>query len=140
MAASNIANGSRFEREMMKVLSGDGFWVLRIPQNAGGQQPADLIAVKGRYHALIDCKVISGGRFPFERVEDNQWSSMGRFREIGGEVGWFALQLPDGKIRMLDLDTIKALEEVGKKSLSLKDMDFTWSLKDWLERADDLCV
>ena len=139
---TNVLIGSRFEAEMSRMLADDGFWVLRVPQNAGGQQPADLVAVKGRYHALIDCKVLSGDRFPFDRVEDNQYYAMERFRVIGGEVGWFAIRLPDGTIRMLDLETVKNLQRTHKQSLSLKelqDMQYTWSLLDWRERVRDLC-
>lgn len=139
---SNLANGSRFERFMAKLLADKGFWALIVPRNAGGQQPADILAVKGRYHALIDCKVVSGDRFTFDRIEDNQYYSMDRFKEIGGEVGWFAILLPDGGVRMLTIDMVESLEGIGKHSLSvreLRDMQYTWSLMDWVERVDDLC-
>ena len=139
---SNLAAGSLFERQMAKMLADDGFWALVVPRNAGGQQPADILAVKGKYHVLIDCKVVSGDRFPFDRVEDNQHYAMGKFFEIGGEVGWFALLLPDGEVRMLDLETVELLEDDDKKSLSVKDLKdsyYTRSFQDWRERVNDLC-
>lgn len=137
--ASNLAAGSKFERLLAGILSSDGFWVLRIPQNAGGQQPADLIAIKGRYHALIDCKVVSGDRFNLDRIEDNQYNAMTKFRDIGGEVGWFAILMPDGSIHMLDLDTVNAMDGQRKRSLNLRELYDLMTLLDWRERVNDLC-
>lgn len=142
MPGSNVSSGSRFERLMGGILSEHGFWVLIVPKNAGGQQPADLVAVKRRYHALIDCKVLSTHRFPFERIEDNQHSAMEKFREIGGEVGWFAILLPDGAIRMLDLDTVHYLEHTGKHSLNERELTgarYTCALSEWTEMVSALC-
>jgi len=137
--APNITEGNRFERVMAEILSAKGFWVLRIPQNAGGQQPADLIAVKGRYHALIDCKVVSGDRFAFDRIEDNQHYAMGRFAQIGEETGWFAIRMPDGGVRMLDMESIEAIEENGQRSMNLKELSTVMGLEEWTKRANELC-
>ena len=139
---ANVTAGNRFEWEFADTLGGNGFWVLRIPQNAGGQQPADLIAVKGRYHALIDCKVVSGDRFAFDRIEDNQHYAMERFQAIAGEPGWIAIQLPDREVVMLRLHEADDLAAQGQKSLSVKDMkngNRVWTLARWLERAADKC-
>ena len=136
---SNAKEGHRFEMELLKTLSENGFWVLRINPNAGGQQPADIIAVKGKYHALIDCKVCATAKgFSFDRVEDNQHSAMSLFHERSGEYGWFALELPDGEIRMLSYAQLMGCESLGMKSLTMREMhnpNFTCSLTEWMQRA-----
>ena len=138
---SNISEGSRFERDFCNQLRGLGFWVHRLSQNAGGQQPADVIAVKGRYHALIDCKVVSGERFLFSRVEDNQYNAMSLFEDRGNEPGWFAIRCPDGYVAMLsliDLDYYR--DTMHRKSIScreLKESRLVCSLDDWNERAKE---
>ena len=134
MSDSNVMAGYRFEMELCEMLRENGFWALRITPGAAGQQPADIIAVKKNYHALIDCKLVSvANGFRFSRVEDNQRTSMTIFKEKCGEQGWFAIRLPDSNIRMLGLDTIEELEKKGRASLSIADLmecSITW--KEWL--------
>lgn len=138
---SNIVIGSKFEREFCKLLVEHGFYSLRIPKNAAGQQPADVLAVKGNYHALIDCKMVSGMKqgFDFRRVEINQRTAMKLFAQKGGEGGWFAICLPTQEIRMLPLQAIEIAEAQGKKRLTLTELSsdgFTWSFDEWLRRAE----
>lgn len=113
---SNKEIGNRFEKEMSKTLAENGFWCHVMQQNKAGQ-PADIIAVKGRYHVLIDCKEMSDDRFEFYRAEENQRLAMNRFQERGGQVCWFALKMPDGEVRMLSYFQILRKEKNGKKSL-----------------------
>lgn len=130
---SNRANGNRFEREMAALLHEHGFWVHLLTQNKAGQ-PADLIAAKGTYHTLIDCKVVSGNAFPFARAEENQRLAMERFLQKCEEPCWFALKLPGGSLRMLCDTMLRLLERRGVKKLGMPDMDsFTLSFGDWLE-------
>lgn len=129
---SNKAIGNRFEREMSKVLAENGFWCHVMQQNKAGQ-PADIIAVKGRYHVLIDCKEMSDDRFEFYRAEENQRLAMGRFQERCGQVCWFALKMPDDKIRMLSYCHILRMEKKGKKSLGGEELiKSTVPLSAWL--------
>ena len=138
---SNIVLGSRFEREFCERLRENGFWALRIPQSASGQQPADVVAIKGRYHALIDCKVVSTKHgFSFERVEDNQRIAMHLFRQKCNEWGWFAILTPEMEIRMMSYAQLSACERVGMKSLPLSEMRnpcYTGSFEEWVRRADE---
>lgn len=136
--ASNIKTGSTFEREFAEQLHKHGFWAHLIARNAGGQQPADIIAAQGNYHCLIDCKVVSAGRFPFSRVEDNQRSAMHEFQRKCDECGWFALKLADNQVWMLSLVTIEKLEEQNQYSLSEEAIitsPHTLSFNRWLTRA-----
>ena len=64
-----------FEQKFCKWAQDDGWWALNIPRSRAGQQPFDVIAVKGACVLAVDCKVTGGKhlRFPLDRVEDNQW-------------------------------------------------------------------
>lgn len=133
---SNVVSAYQFELEFCKLLHKNGFWAFRVTPNAAGQQPADIIAVKKDYHALIDCKLVSGvNGFSFRRVEDNQRMSMEAFKAKCGEQGWFAIKpTPGHNIRMLGLDTITELEHKGKASLAFREIEeHTISFMEWLE-------
>ena len=132
----NRTIGGKFENDLAKILFDNGFWVHVLQQNKSGQ-PADIIAIKGKYHTLIDCKVISDDKgFPFERVEENQKYAMRRFHKKCGELCYFALKLPDGDIRLINLERIETLKVRGRKRLSDKEIrEQTWSLEKWMEAA-----
>lgn len=140
MKTDNRSQGNRFEQELAEILSEHGFWVHVMQQNKAGQ-PADIIAVKGRYHTLIDCKLISDDNgFPFERVEENQKLAMRRFTNRGNELCYFALKVQlngEWEIRMVNLESIETIRNRGRKRLSMKDIsDQTWSLEKWLDASD----
>ena len=133
----NATIGGKFEQVMSKILAEHGFWSHLMQRNKSGQ-PADIIAVKGKYHTLIDCKVISDhDGFPFSRAEENQRLAMKRFLACGGECGWFALRLPDESIWMLNINRIWAMEKHGLKSISEKEIrKKVWPLENWLASAE----
>ena len=128
----NRSVGGRFEQELAEKLAENGFWCHVMQQNKAGQ-PADLIAVKGKFHTLIDCKVCENGTFSFDRIEDNQRSAMRMFFRKASELCYFALKLPDGSVRMISLPRIDTLKGRLKKQLSKEDMQKeTWLLEDWI--------
>ena len=136
----NRSQGNRFEQELAEILGQRGFWVHVMQQNKAGQ-PADIIAVKGKYHTLIDCKLVSDDKgFAFERVEENQKFAMRMFHRRCGELCYFALKVQlngEWEIRMVNLERIETLKSRGKKRLSMKDIsDQTWSLEKWLDASD----
>lgn len=133
----NRTNGGKFEQELSHALADNGFWVHVMQQNKSGQ-PADIIAVKGKFHTLIDCKLISDNKgFPFERVEDNQKLAMRMFQRKAHELCYFALKLPNEEIRLISLERIETLKGRGRKRLSEKDLsEQTWTLEKWLESAE----
>ena len=133
----NRSNGNRFEQELSHILAENGFWVHVMQQNKSGQ-PADIIAVKGKFHTLIDCKVISDNKgFPFERIEENQKMAMRMFTNKGNELCYFALKLPDGTIRIVSLSRLETLRNRGLKRIAEKDMSLqTWLLDDWLASSE----
>ena len=131
----NRTVGGRFEQELGKTLADNGFWVHVLQQNKSGQ-PADIIAIRGRFHTLIDCKVCENGFFAFDRIEENQKSAMKMFFRKGGELCYFALKLPDGKIRMVPLERCETIRNRGKRRISAEDMEKeTWNLNDWIDSS-----
>ena len=131
----NRTTGGRFEQELSHILADNGFWVHVMQQNKAGQ-PADIIAVRGSFHTLIDCKVCDNGFFSFERIEENQRSAMKMFFRKAGELSYFALKLPDGSIRMVSLERCETIKNRGKSRISAEDMQKeTWNLDSWLESS-----
>ena len=114
---SNIKDGTRFENQLCKMLAKQGYWVHRIAQNAGGQQPADIIALRDGQAVLIDCKVCKNDRFPLSRIEDNQWYAMNRFCGERGQC-YFALLASDGCIYFLNYYNAVCAEREGIKTIA----------------------
>lgn len=133
----NRSTGNRFEQDLSQTLADHGFWVHVMQQNKAGQ-PADIIAVKGKYHTLIDCKVISDDKgFPFDRIEENQRLAMRTFFRKCGELCYFALKLPDETVWMVSLQRLETLKGRGKKRLTEHDIRTgIWSLDSWLISSD----
>ena len=107
MSVSNKKRGTAFERRFADYLASQGFWVHLMTQNDAGQ-PADIIAVKDEKAILIDCKVCEKGFFRLDRIEDNQTNAMELWKECGNGAAWFALEMPDGRVRMHSLADMEA--------------------------------
>jgi len=132
----NRTTGNRFEQELSHILAENGFWVHVMQQNKAGQ-PADIIAVKGKFHTLIDCKVCDNSFFSFDRIEENQALAMSMFTRKANELCYFALKLPDGNIHMVSLSRLMTLKGRGRKRLNEKEIqEQTWSMDKWLESSD----
>lgn len=115
---SNKTSGNRFEQEFAKVLYQHGYWVHVMQQNKDGQ-PADIIAIKGSYHVLIDCKEVNTKNgFVLTRVEENQRLAMNLFRSRCKQLCWFAVKFQDGTVRMISLANIEDAEKKGIKAIT----------------------
>ena len=99
--------GTGFERDLCLSLSGCGFWAHNLAQNSQGQ-PFDVIAARNGVSYPIDCKDCSKNIFKMERIEENQFSAMTRWKETGNGEGWFALRLSDEAVYMVSFSNIKA--------------------------------
>lgn len=132
----NRTNGGKFEQELSNLLAEHGFWSHVLQQNKSGQ-PADIIAVIGHYHTLIDCKIISDGKgFSFDRIEENQKLAMTMFHRKCSEPCYFALKLPDNTIWMISMERLETQRNRGK--LRLQDAEIraqAWPLDKWIESA-----
>lgn len=136
MKKDNRTIGGRFEQEFAEILGKNGFWCHVMQQNKHGQ-PADVVAVKGRYHTLIDCKVISDDKgFPLKRIEENQRTAMTMFMRRGKEHCWFAMKLPDESIWMLSFSCLTRFQQDGKKYVSEDMIRQMRSVEAWLKDVE----
>ena len=136
MKTDNRSQGNRFEQALAIILGNNGFWVHLLQQSKAGQ-PADIIAIKGHYHTLIDCKVISDEKgFPFKRIEENQRYAMSSFTRKSHENCWFAMKLPDGAVHMISLTHLLKLAEHGQKRMTESQIRAGWTLDDWLKNTN----
>lgn len=116
----------RFQKEICKMLSNNGFWAYETINKQSGQ-PVDVIAVKSNIGYIIECKVTQTNRFPLSRVEDNQITAIERFTRCNNHESWFAFYFakhPDN-VLFVRAGKIIALVESGAKSTTydeLKDM------------------
>ena len=133
----NRSVGGGFEQKFADVLAAHGFWAHVLQQNKSGQ-PADIIAAKGKYHTLIDCKVISTKKgFPLSRVEMNQRSAMTLFQRRAAELCWFAFRLPDMSVWMMSIGRVIIREQEGMTHLSEQVIrEHALSLEAWLKETE----
>lgn len=138
MKTDNRSVGGRFEQELAQKLAEGGFWCHVLQQNKAGQ-PADIIAVKGKFHTLIDCKVISDNKgFSTTEARENQRLAMKKFHEIGKEMCYFALRLPDGSVYFLPYTVIHTVEhELRQRTISEQNIrKYLMTLDAWLTATD----
>lgn len=118
--------GREFENQVCKKLKEAGYWVLRIPQNETGQQPFDILAIKGKRILAYDAKVVSdSNRFPLDRIEDNQYNAFQLIHKKTGAEEIGLLILTDDVVRFMDISRMNTELWLGKKSVQLD------SLPEW---------
>ena len=131
---SNKKVGNDFEKELCDMLASEGFWAHNMAQNSAGQ-PADVIAVRNGKAYLIDCKVCVNDTFPFSRIESNQHTAMTLWKQSENDYGWFALQLSNKDIYMIDHGLMIALSlnqsSIGKDLIT----HYGLPLERWLEKC-----
>lgn len=115
--------GRQFEDFCIKRLHEAGYWVHRIHPDESGQQPFDIIAVRGDRICAYDAKVVSeGNRFPIKRIEDNQLNAFRLLEKKtrNADIGLLILDAV-GKIKFVDIAHINTMIWLDKKSLELND-------------------
>ena len=112
--------GRQFEDYLVNVLYTHGFWAHRIAPDEAGQQPFDIIALKGDMTCAYDAKVLSvGKRFPLSRIEENQLNAFSIFKHRVWYTDIGCLIYHDGNIRYLSID---AIEEALKNDVASIDV------------------
>ena len=110
--------GREFENLIVKELHKAGYWVHRIHSDESGQQPFDIIAIKGNMIYAYDAKVISEGhRFPLKRIESNQLNAFRLFEKKTSAQHIGLLIYVDEHIRYMSLSAIETALAMGKKSI-----------------------
>lgn len=133
----NRSVGTRFEAELCEILAQHGFWAHNMQQNSAGQ-PADIIAVRGAFHTLIDCKHVADDKgFPFSEIRENQRSAMKMFQKKCHEFCYFAFKLSDDTIWLITLERMDTLAGRGKTRLTDDEIrgGQAWSLEAWLDSS-----
>lgn len=134
---NNKVLGNQFEVEFCEELKRRGWWVCRMAPNASGQQPMDVLAIRDGRAKMIDCKVVTGQRFPLSRIEDNQRSSAWWWETCGNGEAWFAFKVGDDEsadIWMVPMNQIDALIQIGRKSFRTSELpDLGYDFETWWE-------
>lgn len=126
--------GTGFERDLCLSLSGCGFWAHNLAQNSQGQ-PFDVIAARNGVSYPIDCKDCSKNIFKMERIEENQFSAMSLWEEMGNGEGWFALRMMNGAVYFLSFTVIRNLF-LMKTVLSASEIkQFGITLGEWVSQC-----
>lgn len=115
--------GRQFEDFCVKELHKSGYWVHRIHPDESGQQPFDIIAIRGDRICVYDAKVVSEGhRFPLSRIEDNQWNAF-RLIERKTSASHIGLLIwEEGKIRYMSLAVMNTAVELKKKGIEVNEL------------------
>ena len=115
--------GRQFEDMAVKELHKAGYWVHRIHPDESGQQPFDIIAIRGDRVCVYDAKVISDGhRFPFSRIEDNQINAFELINKKTSAQHIGLLIHAEGKVRYMGLDRIHTETWLGHKSIDVNEL------------------
>lgn len=114
---NNKRLGTAFEREVVELLSKNGFWVHFITPNANGSQPFDIIACQDDNPAVIDCKTSSTKWFNISRLEDNQIMAFDLWFRTGNSYAYIIIKYNE-KIYQIPYRMLK-----GLKKINLEEMD-----------------
>lgn len=113
---SNKSKGSKFEEDVAKKLSEEGWWcTLLAGANHTNAQPADIVAAKNNIINLIDCKTLENknGIFNKNRIEENQRMCYKRFLECGN-LSYFIFILWNNDVYCLNIEDILKYEKSVK--------------------------
>lgn len=131
--------GAEFERKFCEWARDNNWWALNIPHSKVGQQPFDVIAIKGSSILACDCKVMSnsGSSFPLRRVEDNQWLAFEALEKrspfaIIGIVVWHDVSAQMFFVPYKVLKTAKDNEQKSIKlgiGFRLEHIDMLWRIR-----------
>lgn len=115
--------GREFENQVVKELHKAGYWVHRIHPDETGQQPFDVIAIRGDNVCVYDAKVVSDGhRFPLSRIEDNQINAFRLIEKKTSAMHIGLLICAEDKIRYMDISRINSEMSMGRKSVDINQL------------------
>lgn len=115
--------GREFENLIVKELHKNGYWAHRIHPDESGQQPFDIIAIRGDRICVYDAKVLSdGAKFPLKRIEDNQLNAFRLFEKKTSAQQIGLLIYAEGIIRFMRLSAINTALTMKKKSIDVNEL------------------
>lgn len=116
---NNKKIGTQFEQEFCKYLADHGWWAHFLTPSAGGSQPFDVIAARGRDVYAIDCKTCSKDSFSLSRIEDNQHSAFKSIIWKSANVKCGLAILHNDEIYYVPYDEVLVFIHYKKKSIPL---------------------
>ena len=121
-----IKLGNATEKFICKTFRRHGYWVYNIPKKTNGQ-PCDIVAIRGAKSWLVDGKHVEEGKvsFAFDRVEDNQVSSLTYARDFAQieRVGFAVFFERTKTLYWLHFTRYQELVAQGVKSVNLADLE-----------------
>ena len=109
---NNKKLGTEFEREVVMLLSKQGYWVHFITPDASGKQPFDIIASKGDFPIVADCKTSATKWFNISRLEDNQIMAFDLWLKTGNKSAFIFIKYND-KIYQIPYRMLKGLVKIN---------------------------
>ena len=88
---NNKKIGAEFEKQMIDILSKQGYWVHFISPDHRGAQPFDIIAVKDGMAMALDCKTSVNRYFHIRRLEVNQLMAFDKWLACGNATPFIAV-------------------------------------------------
>ena len=103
---NNKKLGTEFEKQVVDLLSKQGYWVHFITPDPRGAQPFDIIAVKDGMAVALDCKTCVNRYFSISRLEVNQLMAFDKWLSCKNTTPLIAVLHKD-KITMIDYLELK---------------------------------
>lgn len=109
---NNKRLGTAFEREAVKRLSEQGYWVHFITPDSSGKQPFDIIASKDDKPFVADCKTSATKYFNFSRLEENQIMAFDLWLARGNNGAFVLIKYADS-IYKIPYRMLKGLKKIN---------------------------
>lgn len=109
---NNKRLGTEFEREVVTLLSKQGYWVHFITPDSKGSQPFDIIASKDDRPIVADCKTSSKKWFSISRLEENQIMAFELWFNKGNRCAFVFIKYND-KIYQIPFRMIEGLRRIN---------------------------
>lgn len=109
---NNKKLGTEFEREVVTLLSQEGYWVHFITPDARGSQPFDIIASKDNIPIVGDCKTSKSKWFAVTRFEENQLMAFEQWFEKGNKYAFVFIKYNE-KVYQIPFRMIAGLKKIN---------------------------
>lgn len=109
---NNKRLGTEFEREAVKRLSEQGYWVHFITPASNGSQPFDIIASKDDKPFVADCKTTVTPHFNITRLEENQVMAFDLWLAKGNNGAFVLIKYADS-IYKIPYRMLKGLKKIN---------------------------
>lgn len=125
---NNQKRGRSFETRWGEYLYSFGYWVHFMNPAPDGSQPFDFIAVQGNNSNMpkilaMDCKTLSGNRFPIGRAEENQLLSFRALNRTGINSTFFVVECKQGYVKWIPSKDVDIAMQKGEKSILIDDYE-----------------